>query len=63
LVLHRIMTPVVLGAIFFLVLTPVALVMRLFGRDALALKLDPVSLTYWKTREPGPAPESMSQQF
>ncbi|MEP7353854.1 MAG: SxtJ family membrane protein [Acidobacteriota bacterium] len=62
-VMHRIMTPLVLGVIFYALITPVAFVMRVFGRDALGLKLDSQAKTYWKTREPGPAPESMRQQF
>jgi hypothetical protein len=61
--MHRVMTPLVLGVIFYAVLTPVAFVMRVFGRDALGLKLDPWAKTYWTTREPGPAPESMRQQY
>ena len=36
--LGKIVSPVVLGAIFFLILTPVSLLTRLFGRDQLRLK-------------------------
>jgi hypothetical protein len=62
-IMHAVMTPVVLAVMFFGVLTPVSFAMRLFGRDALELRLDPAAKSYWKTREPGPTPESMSQQF
>src|SRR5919204_5830872 len=34
--LNRIVSPVVMGVIFFVVFTPVAIFMRLTGRDALA---------------------------
>ncbi len=63
LVLHKIMTPIVMGILFFVVLTPIALVMRLCGRDALRLRADPAAPTYWQSREPGPDPATMKQQF
>lgn len=36
-----------LGAIYFGILTPIGLVMRLFRRDALRLRLEPDAPTYW----------------
>lgn len=42
----------VLGAIYYLVITPIALVMRLFGRDELKQRLDPSAPSYWSEREP-----------
>src|SRR4029078_5763062 len=44
-VLNRIVSPVVLGAIFFLVLTPVAFVMRVICRDAMKRRLEPATRT------------------
>src|ERR1700741_890608 len=38
--LNRVVSPVVMGVIFFGIFTPVAYVMRLAGRDALSLRLD-----------------------
>ena len=62
--LGKIVSPVVLGAIFFLLLTPVALVTRLFGRDELRLKRKASHTTYWLDRAPpGPEPESFKNQF
>ena len=62
--LGKIVSPVVLGAIFFLLLTPVALVTRLFGRDELRLKRKASQTTYWLDRAPpGPEPESFKNQF
>lgn len=40
LLMSRITTPVILGVVFFLVLTPMGLVMRAMGRDPMARKLD-----------------------
>jgi len=37
--------------------------MRLRGRDLLRLKREPAADTYWIARSPGPAPESMRDQF
>jgi hypothetical protein len=38
LVMNRITTPLLLGIVFYLIITPMGLVMRLFGRDAMQLK-------------------------
>lgn len=63
LLLGKIVGPLVLGSIFFLLLTPVSLVVRAFGRDELRMKKRAVS-SYWVDREPpGPAPESFQNQF
>jgi hypothetical protein len=62
--LHRIVSPIALGAIFFGVVTPFALVMRLFKRDALLLRKRSARPSYWVRREPpGPAPDSFGDQF
>jgi Saxitoxin biosynthesis operon protein SxtJ len=64
LALHHIVTPIFMGAIFFLAVTPMSLVMRALGKDPLRLKLDQRSATYWIPRErPAPPPRSMSKQF
>jgi hypothetical protein len=52
-----------LGAIFFLVLTPIGLIVRAVGRDPLERKLDRAARTYWIAR-PGEAdPASYFRQF
>ena len=64
LLLHRIINPVVMGFIFYLAVLPTGLVMRLWGKDLLNLKLDPEAESYWVPREPpGPSPESIKNQF
>ena len=45
-------------------IVPIGLLMRLFGKDPLNLRFDPAATSYWIPREPpGPAPESMKNQF
>ena len=46
LLLNSITTPVILGVFFFLILMPMAVVMRSFGRDSLRLKIDKNTDTY-----------------
>lgn len=60
----KIVTPIVLCLLFYAVLTPLALLMRLSGKDPLRLKVEPQAKTYWIARTPpGPAPETMTNQF
>jgi len=62
--LNRVVSPVVMGVIFFVVFTPVALVMRLAGRDALYRRFEPAAPSYWKRRDPpGPADDSFKNLF
>lgn len=62
--LNAVVSPVVMGVIFFAVFTPVALLMRAAKRDALALKLDPAAPSYWVPRDPpGPAEDSFRNLF
>jgi hypothetical protein len=63
LAMGRIVSPIVLGILFFIVITPVAIFMRIIGRDELKLKKQNVS-SYWIERTPpGPEPESFKDQF
>jgi len=62
-ILGKIVSPIVLSIIFFGLLTPIAFITRLFGRDELRLKRQPVT-SYWFNRvPPGPSPESFKNQF
>lgn len=59
----RIVSPIVLGIIFFLLITPTAIAGRLLGRDELRMKKHNVD-SYWINRTPsGPAPVSFKNQF
>ena len=51
-VLGFIMAHVILTLFFFLVVTPIGLVARLFGKDFLRLKLNKAASSYWIPREP-----------
>lgn len=62
--LHKVINPLVLGLLFLVAITPMALVLRLFGKLPLARAADPEAQTYWISRDPpGPEPESMQNQF
>ena len=62
--LHKIVGPIVLGFLFFLVITPMGIAMRLFGKNPLRLRRDLESKSYWIERTPpGPRPESFIDQF
>lgn len=64
LVLHRVVTPVIMGILFFLTVLPTGLMLRLFRKDPLSLRFDPAAKSYWIAREPpGPSPETMRNQF
>lgn len=64
LLLNRFTSPIILGLLFFVVICPLALLMRLFGKRPLQLSYDADVHSYWIIREPpGPAPETMKQQF
>lgn len=62
--LNRIVSPLVLGVMFYGLITPIALAMRLAGRDSLYRQFDAQTESYWVKRDPpGPDPESLKQQF
>ena len=45
-------TRLLLGIIFFVIITPMAIVMKVFGRDALNRKIDKNVNSYWIPRPP-----------
>ena len=63
-VMGRIVSPITLGLIFFVFVTPIAIVGRVFKRDVLRLKFDPLVQTYWVGREiPKTEADSFKAQF
>jgi saxitoxin biosynthesis operon SxtJ-like protein len=63
-VMQRVVTLAVMTLLFYATVTPVALLLRLLGKDVLNLKLDGAASTYWIERRPrGPAPDTMRHQF
>jgi hypothetical protein len=62
--LHKVMNPLFLGLIFFCAVAPTGLLMRVFGRRPLQLDFNSAAKSYWIPRlPPGPAPQSMKNQF
>lgn len=62
--LHRVMSPLVLGVIFFGMFAPIGIAMRAFGRDAMKRAWEPQAPTYWVDRTPpGPPDESFRDMF
>ena len=45
--LGTVVSPIVMGIVYFGVITPIGLLMKLFGKDVLNLKLDKNKTTYW----------------
>jgi hypothetical protein len=63
-IMFKVINPVVLALIYGITMLPIGLMMRATGRDPLRLKLDPEADSYWIPRDPpGPAPETMIDQF
>ena len=62
--LHRIINPVVMAFMFFGLITPIAICLRIIGRDSLLRRYDPKASSYWIVREPpGPAQDSLPRQY
>ena len=59
--LGKIIAPVVMAIIYFLILTPISLMVRLFGKDLLGLKFSKQLKTYWMKRKKDLG--SMDKQF
>ena len=64
LLLHKIVSPLVMGLLFFCTVMPIGLLMRVFGKRPLDLKFDKAAKSYWIHRAPpSPEPGSMKRQF
>ena len=59
--LGKIIAPVVMAIIYFLILTPISLMVRLFGKDLLGVKFSKQLKTYWIKRKKDLG--SMNKQF
>jgi hypothetical protein len=63
LLLNRFISPLVIGFIFYLIITPIALITKIFGRDELRIKRKNVD-TYWINRYPQELdPSSFKDQY
>ncbi len=64
LLLNKIISPLVMGLLFYGVMTPYAYILRWLGKDLLRLRFDRAAESYWIERKPpGPAPETIKRQF
>jgi len=63
-VLGLVMAHLILTLFYFLVITPIGLVARLFGQDFLSMKLDRAAGSYWIPREKKvKSPQDYERQF
>ena len=60
-ILGAIVAPVVMGVVFFLVITPIGLFMKIIGKDLLKKKYDKKKNTYWINKYENMS--SMKKQF
>ena len=61
LILGNIIAPIIMGIVFFVVVTPTSLIMKIIGKDLLNNKYDKNKKSYWIIRD---KPKStMKQQF
>jgi hypothetical protein len=60
--LQKIMVPLILGVMFYVMFTPIAFFLRLMGKDLLKTKYSDKS-SYWVIRENYNAKEHMPNQF
>lgn len=61
--LHSVVSPLIMGVLFYCVFTPIGFILRLTGKDILNLKFN-ANESYWILRDPpGPEKGSMDNQF
>ncbi len=53
----------IMAAVFFLAITPVAMLLRLLGRDSMERKLDRNAKSYWVVRSPSDGVQRYFRQF
>jgi len=63
LLLHRVTNPIIMGFLFFFLITPFGLVRRLLRPDPLSLKRRDDLDSYWTEREAAQEATSMERQF
>ena len=58
--ISKVTTPIFMGVVYFIVITPISLLMRLFGKVPLRIKRGP---TYWVERAPDSRRGDLEKQF
>ena len=62
--LNKVVSPVVLGVLYYAAITPLGVGRRLLGKDPMRRRFAPHAASYWiPRRPPGPSPESLRDQF
>lgn len=56
-------TRLVLGLTYYLILTPIGRIQRVFGRDQMGRRLDPSASSYWQEHDPSTDPARYFRQF
>jgi Saxitoxin biosynthesis operon protein SxtJ len=52
-----------LAIVYYLVITPIGLAMRIAGRDPLRRAFEPKAITYWEAYKPDQGPDRYLKQF
>tara|TARA_B100000900_G_scaffold298632_1_gene257128 strand:+ start:325 stop:705 length:381 start_codon:yes stop_codon:yes gene_type:complete len=60
-ILGSIIAPIIMAFVYFIFLTPISLIVRVFGKDLLGVKFDKKKDTYWIIRKKNLGP--MNKQF
>ena len=60
-ILGRVIAPIIMALVYFIVLTPISLIVRIFGKDLLGLKISKNKNSYWIKRKKDLG--SMKKQF
>ena len=59
-ILGKVIAPIIMLIVFFIILTPIGIILRLFGKDLLRLKKNKFLTSYWVSRK---KINSMDRQF
>ena len=54
---------VILAAVYYIAITPVGLLLRIFGKDPMQRRIDPFAQTYWQDAEKNTPAERYFRQF
>lgn len=60
LLISKVTTPIFMGVVYFLVVTPISFLLRLFGKLPLRVAAGP---TYWRDRDPARRRSNLLRQF
>lgn len=60
-ILHAVINPLIMGAMFFVIIAPIGIIMRILGKRPIPLRPDRAAASYWRSRSEQPGP--MSKQY